>query len=61
MRSRKTYFEQVPIEEAETVLRWAAAVAEEREKTPAPVPAPGREAVDKLLKKQENNPSKGQP
>jgi len=41
MRSRKTYFEQIPIEEAETVLRWAAAVAEELEKTPAPVPAPG--------------------
>jgi len=39
MRNRETYFEQVPIEIVETVLRQAAALAEELEKTPASVPA----------------------
>lgn len=38
MQSRKTFFEQVPIAEAEIVLRQAAALAEELEKTPALVP-----------------------
>ncbi len=35
MRNRETYFEQVPIAIVETVLRQAAALAEELEKTPA--------------------------
>ena len=61
MRNRETHFEQVPIEVAETVLRQAAAIAEELEKTPAPVPALGRHAVEELLKQQESTPSKGQP
>jgi len=57
MRNRETYFEHVPIEIVETVLRQAAAVAEELEKTPAPVPAPGRQAVEELLKQLESTPS----
>lgn len=61
MRNRETYFEQVPIAIVETVLRQAAALAEELEKTPAPVPAPGRQAVEELLKQQESTPSKGKP
>jgi hypothetical protein len=61
MRNRETYFEQVPIEIVETVLRQAATLAEELEKTPAPVPSPGRQAVEELLKQQGNTPSKGQP
>ena len=58
MRSRETYFEQVPIEIVETVLRQAVALAEELEKTPAPVPALERQAVEKLLQQQESTPSK---
>jgi hypothetical protein len=61
MRLGKTYFEQVPIEEAETVLRWARARAEELEKTPAPFQAPGRQAAEESLKEQESNPFKRQP
>lgn len=61
MRNRGTYFEQVPIEIAETVLRQAAALAEELEETPAPVPTLGRQAVEELLRQQESNPSKGRP
>ncbi len=61
MRNRETYFEQVPMEIVETVLQQAAALAEELEKTPAPVPALGRQAVEELLKQQESTPSKGQP
>ena len=61
MRYRETYFEQVPIAIVETVLRQAAALAEELEKTPAPVPAPGRQAVEEILKQQESTPSKEQP
>ena len=60
MRNRETYFEQVPIEIVETVLRQAAALAEELEKTPAPVPALERQAVEELLNQQESTPSKGQ-
>ena len=60
MRNRETYFEQVPIEMVETVLRQAAALAEELEKTPAPVPALERQAVEELLNQQESTPSKGQ-
>ena len=60
MRNRETYFEQVPIAIVETVLRRAAALAEELEKTPAPVSAPGRQAVEEILKQQESTPSKGQ-
>jgi len=61
MRNRETYFEQVPIAMVETVLRQAAALAEELEKTPAPVTALGRQAVEELLKQPESFPSKGQP
>jgi len=61
MRNRETYFEQVPIEIVETVLRQTAAVAEEPEKTPASVPALERQALEELLQQQENTPSKGQP
>jgi hypothetical protein len=38
MRNGETHFEQVPIEVAKTVLRQAAALAEELEQKPAPVP-----------------------
>ena len=58
MRNRETYFEQVPIETVETVLRQAAAVAEELEKTSAPVPALERQATEGSLKQQESTPSK---
>jgi hypothetical protein len=58
MRNRETYFEQVPIEMVETVLRQAAALAEELEKGPEPVPALERQAVEELLKQQESTPSK---
>jgi hypothetical protein len=58
MRNRETYFEQVPIEMVETVLRQAAALAEELAKGPAPVPALERQAVEELLKQQESTPSK---
>ncbi len=58
MRNRETYFEQVPIAIVETVLRRAAALAEELEKTPAPVPALGCQPVEELLKQQESTPSK---
>jgi len=58
MRNRETYFEQVPIEMVETVLRQAAALAEELEKGPAPVPALERQAVEELLKQQESTSSK---
>ena len=61
MRNRETYFEQVPIAMVETVLQQAAALAEELEKTPAQVPAPGCQAIEELLKQQESSPSKGQP
>ncbi len=61
MRNRETYFEQVPIAMVETVLQQAAALAEEMEKTPAPVPALGRQAEEELLKQRESSPSKGQP
>ncbi len=61
MRNRETYFEQVPIEMVETVLRQAATLAEELEKAPAPISAPGRQAVEELLEQQESTPSKGQP
>ena len=56
MRNRETYFEQVPIEIVETVLRQAA-LAEELEKTPEPVPALGGQVLEPLLKPQENTPS----
>jgi len=58
MRNRETYFEQVPIEIVETVLRQAAEVAEELEKTPAQVAALERQAVKELLKQQESTSSK---
>jgi len=61
MRNRETYFEQVPIEIVETVLRQAAALAEELEKTPASVPALERQAMEELLNQQESTPSKGRP
>ena len=61
MRNRETYFEQVPIEIAETVLRQAAEVAEGLEKTSEPVPALGGQVVEELLEQQGNTPSKGQP
>ena len=61
MRNRETYFEQVPIAIVETVLRQAAALAEELEKTPAPVPALERQAIEELLDQQESTPSKGRP
>ena len=61
MRNRETYFEQVPIEMVETVLRQAAALAEELEKTPAQVAALERQALQELLKQQESTPSKEQP
>jgi len=61
MRNRETYFEQVPIAIAETVLRQAAALAEELEKTPAQVAALERQALQELLKQQESTPSKEQP
>jgi len=60
MLNGETHFEQVPIEVAETVLRQAAAIAEELEQTPAPVPAPGRQTAEELLKQQERTPSEGQ-
>jgi hypothetical protein len=59
MRNGETHFEQVPIDVALTVLRQAAALAEELEKAPAPVPPPGRKTAEEFLK-QESNPSKGQ-
>jgi hypothetical protein len=61
MRNGQTHFEQVPIDVALTVLRQAAALAEELDKAPAPVPAPGRKTAEESLKQQESNPSKGQP
>jgi hypothetical protein len=61
MRNRERYFEQVPIAVAETVLRQAAALRKELEKTPAPVLALERQATEGLLKQQESTPSKGQP
>jgi len=61
MRNRETYFEQVPIAKVETVLRQAAALAEELEKTPAQVAALERQALEELLKQQESTPSKEQP
>ncbi len=61
MRNRETYFEQVPIAIVETVLRQAAALAEELEKTPAQVAALERQALEELLKQQESTPSKEQP
>jgi hypothetical protein len=54
MRGEKTYFEQVPIDEAEAVLRREAALAEELGKTPAPF-------TEEFLMQQESNPSKAQP
>jgi hypothetical protein len=39
MRNKETYFDQVPIEVAETVLRQAAAAATLPERTPAEVSA----------------------
>ncbi len=61
MRNRETYFEQVPIAIVETVLRQAAALGEELEKTPAQVAALERQALEELLKQQESTPSKEQP
>ena len=61
MRNGETHFEQVPIEVAETVLRQAAALAEELEQKPAPVPGLGRETAEEFLKQRESTPSKGQP
>ncbi len=61
MRNRETYFEQVPIAIVETVLRQAAALTEELEKTPAQVAALERQALEELLKQQESTPSKEQP
>ena len=60
MRRGGTYFEQVPIGEAETVLRRAAALIEEQEKTPAPLQAPKQQPAGELLKQQEDDPSQGQ-
>ena len=61
MRNGETYFEQVPIEVADTVLRQAAALAEELQQKPAPVPGLGRETTEEFLQQRESTPSKGQP
>jgi len=61
MRNGQTHFEQVPIEVAQMALRQAAALAEELEKAPAPIPPPERKTAEEYLKLQEGNPSKGQP
>jgi len=61
MRSGWTYFEQVPIEEAETVLRRAAVLAEEPQKTLVPFRAPSRQAAEEFLSQQKGNPHQGQP
>jgi hypothetical protein len=58
MRNRETYFEQVPIETVEKVVRQAAAAADELEKTSAPVLAPERQATEDSLKQQESTSSK---
>ena len=61
MRNGQTHFEQVPIEVAQMVLRQAAALAEELEKAPTPIPLPERKTAEEYLKQRESNPSKGQP
>ena len=60
MRSGWTYFEQVSIEEAETVLRRAAVLAEELQKTAVPFQAPSRHDAEEFLKQQQGNPPQGQ-
>jgi hypothetical protein len=60
MRNKETYFDQVPIEVAETVLRQAAAAATLPERTPAEVSAQKQQAATELLQQDESVPSKGQ-
>jgi hypothetical protein len=60
-KAGKHFSSKFPIAEAEIVLRQAAALAQEPEKTPALVPVIGCQIAEEFLKQQESNPSKGKP
>jgi len=60
MRHKETYFDQVPIEVAETVLRRAAEEATPPERSPAEVPVTKPRSATELLQGDESVPSKGQ-
>ena len=60
MRNKETYFEQVPIEVPETILRRAAELPGVLEKSPPPGPAQVLQPAAGLPEQDEIHPSKGQ-
>lgn len=62
MRNGQTHFDQVPMEVVEAVVRQAAALATMREKSPALVPEPDRQAGREFLMEEKKHPlQKGRP
>jgi|HubBroStandDraft_3_1064219.scaffolds.fasta_scaffold123684_2 hypothetical protein len=61
MRHKETYFDQVPIEVAETVLRRAAEEATPPERSPAETSPQKRRSADEHSQRDKSIPSKGQP
>lgn len=59
MPSRRTYFEQVPIAEIETVLQQDLASERMLEKPATPIPALKGRSIERILKQKANAPSKG--
>ncbi len=59
MRNRETYFEQVPIETVEAILRRDAAQARVPEESTAATGAPDRRAVEEFGTQETSRWSKG--
>jgi hypothetical protein len=60
MRNKETYFEQVPIEVPEAILRQAAALPRAVEKSPPPGSASVLQPSVGIPEQDEIHPSKGQ-
>jgi hypothetical protein len=59
MPNKRTYFEQVPIAEIETVLQQDLGSAELLEKSATPIPSSRRCPTRSIVKQKTNDPSKG--